>query len=68
MNTASKQGLRTLLMAMRIVDTKEAEEFMNKCQAAERDIKNSETLLDDIYDKFEQNFTLLGATAVEDRL
>ena len=55
-------------MAMRIVDTKEAEEFMNKCQAAERDIKNSETLLDDIYDKFEQNFTLLGATAVEDRL
>lgn len=68
LNTASKQGLRTLLMAMRIVDSKEAEEFIKKCEEAERDIKNSEARLDDIYDKFEQNFTLLGATAVEDRL
>jgi phospholipid-translocating ATPase len=68
LNTASKQGLRTLLMGMRIVDSQEAEQFIKKCEEAERDLKNSEAKLDTIYSDFEQNFTLLGATAVEDRL
>ena len=31
LNTASKQGLRTLLMAMRIIEEHELEEFLEEC-------------------------------------
>ena len=35
---------------------------------AEGDIENREARLNEIFDRFERGFTLLGATAVEDRL
>lgn len=66
--TASKQGLRTLLMGMKMVDDDELRMFMRNCEQAERDIVNREAALEQVYDQFERNICILGATAVEDKL
>ena len=55
-------------MAMRYVSEREANRFLSECKQAGADLENKEKLLDEIYSKFEHNFSLLGATAVEDRL
>ena len=55
-------------MGIRLIDQAEADDFLKKCQEAERDLKNKDALLDKVYSDFEQGITLLGATAVEDRL
>lgn len=68
LNTASKQGLRTLLMGMRVMEENEVAEFNKKCLDAEKDLKNKDKLLDQIYSDVERDIVLLGATAVEDRL
>lgn len=68
LNTASTQGLRTLLMGVRVVEESEKDAFLAECAEAEKDLKNREMLLDEIYDRFERGVVLLGSTAVEDRL
>lgn len=68
LETASKQGLRTLLMGMRIVTEQEKDEFLERCKEAEKDLQNRERKLEQVYSDFEQNITLIGGTAVEDRL
>jgi magnesium-transporting ATPase (P-type) len=65
---ASVKGLRTLLMAMRVIDESEYKTFLADISSAEKDVMNREKLLAQIYDKFERGLVLLGATAVEDRL
>ncbi len=65
---ASVKGLRTLLMAMKVVDEEEFEQFKKDVAAAENDIMQRDKLLAQIFDKFERDLVLLGATAVEDRL
>ena len=62
------KGLRTLLMGMRVLDEAEFKKFQADIASAEKDVMNRETLLADIFDKFEKGLVLLGATAVEDRL
>ena len=62
----SKIGLRTLLVAMRLVSEREYADFLGQMQAipqAEREKKSGE-LIDD----FERELFLIGATAVLDRL
>jgi magnesium-transporting ATPase (P-type) len=68
LNRASLKGLRTLLMAMRVIDESEYKEFTMHVAEAEKDVMNREKNLAKIYDKFERGLVLLGATAVEDRL
>lgn len=68
LNTASKQGLRTLLMGMRVIEQNELDIFMQKCMDAEKQLEQKDDLLDQAYSEIEQNVVLLGATAVEDRL
>ena len=65
---ASVKGLRTLLMAMRVIDETEYAAFQKEIAEAEKDVMNRDKLLAKIYDKFERGLVLLGATAVEDRL
>lgn len=65
---SSLKGLRTLLMAMRVIDEDEYKDFAGKVSEAEKDIINRDKLLDKIYDEYEKGLVLLGATAVEDRL
>lgn len=71
LDTASTQGLRTLLMGMRVVTEDEKDKFLGDLAEAEKDMGNlirREENINAIYDKFERNVILLGATAVEDRL
>lgn len=65
---ASLKGLRTLLMAMKVIGEEEYKEFKRQVAEAEKDVMQREKLLADIFDKFETGLCLLGATAVEDRL
>ena len=65
---ASVKGLRTLLMAMRVLDEGEYKAFQRQVAEAEKDVLQRDKLLAKIYDDFENGFVLLGATAVEDRL
>lgn len=65
---ASVKGLRTLLMAMRVIDDEEYKAFTQEVAEAEKDVMSRDKKLAAIYDKFERGLVLLGATAVEDRL
>ena len=53
---------------MKVVDQEEFHRFFQDIEQAENDIVNREKLLSGIYSDFETGLTLLGATAVEDRL
>jgi P-type E1-E2 ATPase len=55
-------------MAIRVIEENELIQFQKEIKEAESDLKNREIKLDKIYDNFERNLVLLGATAVEDRL
>jgi phospholipid-translocating ATPase len=65
---SSLKGLRTLLMGMRVIDEDEYKSFAAKVAEAEKDVLQRDKLLDKIYDEFERNLVILGATSVEDRL
>jgi len=68
LNRASMKGLRTLLMAMKIVDEDEYKQFMAEIAEADKDVMTRDKNHAKIYDKFERDLVLVGATAVEDRL
>ena len=68
LTTASVKGFRTLLMAMKVLEKREVEEFIQKCAEAEEDITTREKVLQQIFDEFERDLVLVGATCVEDRL
>ena len=58
LDTASKQGLRTLLMGMKIISEEELKQFEKDCLEAESDINNREENLERVYDQFERNIVL----------
>lgn len=68
LNKASLQGLRTLLLGVKVVDKESVDLFLEECDEAARDLKQKDKKLEEIYSRFETDFTLLGGTAVEDRL
>ena len=68
MTSASVKGFRTLLMAMKVLDEQEIRDFLNKCEAAERNLITREKSLQTIFSDFERDLVLVGATCVEDRL
>lgn len=65
---ASKVGLRTLMIAVKVVSEQELQTFLADCAEAESNFKNCDALLAQVYDKFERNLFLVGSTAVEDKL
>ena len=65
---ASEEGLRTLFFAMKIIDKKELERFHSEIELTEQILQKKEERLELIYSNMESDLTLLGATAVEDRL
>ena len=68
-NEYSDSGLRTLVLAYRVLDQQEYENFAEKFNtaktsgSADRDEK-----IEEAADSIEQDLLLLGATAVEDKL
>ena len=65
---ASEQGLRTLYFAMKIVEPNELKRFHTEVELTEQILQKKEERLEVIYSHMESDLTLLGATAVEDRL
>ena len=65
---ASQVGLRTLYFAMKILDEKEVQKFHFELNKVDQVLHKKEERLEAVYSELESNLTLLGATAVEDRL
>ncbi|KAK7306980.1 hypothetical protein VNO77_39646 [Canavalia gladiata] len=62
-------GLRTLILAYRELDEEQYKEFDDIFSEAKNSItEDRETQIEEVSDKIERNLTLLGATAVEDKL
>jgi P-type E1-E2 ATPase len=53
---------------MKVLDLTQLTKFTFECEEAEKDILNRETRLEAVYSDWEQGLTLIGATAVEDKL
>ena len=64
----SNQGLRTLVLAYRVLSATEYKEYEKLLSDAKNDIINREEKLNEAYDKIESNLKLIGVTAVEDKL
>lgn len=68
-NEYADAGLRTLLLAYRIVGEKEYLAFSEKFTKAKNSVsEDRETLIDEVAEDIEKDLFLLGATAVEDKL
>jgi len=64
----SSQGFRTLFVGMKLLSEKEYEQFNDEINKANIALSDRDKLINEIYDKIEQNFYILGATVVEDKL
>ena len=67
-NFFSLRGYRTLLVGVKILEENVFTLFQDKVKEAGKDLKNKEAMTEKIYDEFEQDIYLLGATIVEDKL
>ncbi|GMH27539.1 hypothetical protein Nepgr_029382 [Nepenthes gracilis] len=68
-NEYADAGLRTLILAYRELDEEEYTEFNQKFSEARNSVSaDRETLMDQVAETIEKDLTLLGATAVEDKL
>ncbi|KAL3847179.1 hypothetical protein ACJMK2_018103 [Sinanodonta woodiana] len=61
-------GLRTLVIAERKLSPEEFSHFNEQLKEARNSLQDREQKLDKVFDSVETNLTLLGATAVEDKL
>jgi magnesium-transporting ATPase (P-type) len=71
----SKEGLRCLLVGFRELEDEVFEDWIARYEAANADVVELENLkvglpnkIEDLEDEIEQNITLVGATALEDKL
>jgi magnesium-transporting ATPase (P-type) len=58
-------GLRTLLIAYRVISQKEYEEWNKVYHEASISLTDRDTKLEEVHSKLESNLTLVGASAVE---
>ncbi|KAF9929708.1 hypothetical protein FBU30_001276 [Linnemannia zychae] len=66
--TFSNMGLRTLTLAQRILDQKTYEQWTAKYAEAGKELVDRAKKMDKIAEEIEMDLTLLGATAIEDKL
>ncbi|KAJ8129513.1 hypothetical protein O1611_g4118 [Lasiodiplodia mahajangana] len=64
----AREGLRTLCIAQRVLPEQEYLEWRKEHDKAASALQDREEKLEEVADKIEQNLTLLGGTAIEDRL
>lgn len=64
----AREGLRTLCIAQRVLPEQEYLEWRKEHDKAASAIQDREEKLEEVADKIEQDLTLLGGTAIEDRL
>ncbi|XP_059479506.1 probable phospholipid-transporting ATPase IM isoform X3 [Neocloeon triangulifer] len=68
LNKFASEGLRTLCLAVRDLEDDFFNDWKNRHQAAALSLDNRDEKLDSIYEEIEKDMTLLGATAIEDKL
>ncbi|CAJ0602595.1 unnamed protein product [Cylicocyclus nassatus] len=61
-------GLRTLCLAYKDIDPAYYDDWIERQQQAAVDMYNREKKLDEIYEEMEKEMTLIGGTAIEDKL
>ena len=61
-------GLRTLVCASREIDADVYRDWITKLNKAKAAMENRDILVEECYDEIERDLTLLGATAIEDKL
>ena len=64
----SSKGYRTLLVAYKILSKKEYSKWHKELKSYEMNLQEKDKLIQKVYDKIENDFILLGATIVEDKL
>ncbi|GAP87238.1 putative phospholipid-translocating ATPase [Rosellinia necatrix] len=64
----AREGLRTLCIAQRVLSEQEYLEWRKEHDRAASAMQDREEKLEEVADKIEQGLTLLGGTAIEDRL
>lgn len=62
------EGLRTLCLAYRDIEHDYFHDWKDRYHEASISLDSREERLDKLYEEIEQNLTLLGATAIEDKL
>lgn len=67
-NQYSKQGLRTLVMAKRLLTEEDYSHWLKSHQEAENVQEGRERLIYESYCRMERDLQLLGATGIEDKL
>lgn len=65
---SSMEGFRTLLVGMRVLDESEAIAFQEECNKADNDILFRDKNIAKIFDKWENELSLIGATVLDDKL
>ena len=61
-------GLRTLLLGKREISNDEYQRFKTEYDKAKNDLNNRDKAMEEVEDRWERELTLVGATAIEDRL
>ena len=69
LNEYADAGLRTLVLAYRVISEEEFREFSENFNSARNAVSTErETLIEQVAETIEKDLILLGATAVEDKL
>jgi phospholipid-transporting ATPase len=64
----AQEGLRTLCLGTRIIDEEEYNVWARKYHAATTNLEDKQNEIDKVAELIERELTLLGATAIEDKL
>ena len=68
LNKFASEGLRTLCLAKKDIDEAFFESWKERLHEASISLDNREEKVDACYEEIEQNLSLIGATAIEDKL
>ncbi|KAK9718580.1 hypothetical protein K7432_005404 [Basidiobolus ranarum] len=68
LNEFAQLGLRTLAVGYKDLTSKEYKVWSEKYHEANTSLENREAKLEECFNSIENNFTLLGCTAIEDKL
>jgi phospholipid-transporting ATPase len=68
LNEFASVGLRTLLIASKEIPANVYSDWSSRYQKATTEVHNKKKKLDALADEIEQNFELIGSTAIEDKL
>ncbi|OAD06830.1 hypothetical protein MUCCIDRAFT_34579, partial [Mucor lusitanicus CBS 277.49] len=64
----ANEGLRTLCIASRVIDEEEYQRWSARYKAASNSISNREEQIESVCEEIETSLTLIGGTAIEDKL